>query len=210
MTFGQAVEGIGHSGIGLGPQGRQIQIDLLQGSAAVVGAVVHIDHFQGLVEQINRRQDAVAVHATRVQIVGLEVGGGHKAHAVVEQGIEQAVQDHGVGDVGHMEFVKANQLVTLGNLLTQNIQGVGLALQLPQLAVHLAHELMKVQTGFALNWHRIKKAVHQKTLATPHPTVHVHTTRDGRTVDEFFQLVRTLFFVSCPFVGASLQRIDGT
>ena len=120
-----------------------------------------------------------------VQIVGLKIGRGDKSHAVLKQGIEQAMQDHGVCDVGHMKFVKSNEFVFFGNLLAQHIQRIDRALQLAQLAVHLAHEFMKMQTGFALDRYSLKKAIHQKALAPPHAAKHIHATRNGRTVDEF-------------------------
>ena len=186
MRFGQAVEGLGHGRVGLRPIGREVERHLLERAAAIVGAVVHVDHLELLVQQGDGRQDAVAVQAIGVQVVGLEVGGGDKAHAVGEQRVEQAVQDHGVGDVGHVEFIKTNQLVSLGHAHAQHIQRVDRALHVAHLAVHLAHELVKVQTGFALDRHRVKKAVHQKTFSAPYSAEHVHTARDLRAVDEFF------------------------
>ena len=209
VRFGQAVKGVGHARVGLGAVGREVERYVFQGAAAVVGAVVHVDDFQALVEQRDGRQDAVAVQAVGVQVVGLEVRGGDKAHAVGKQGVEQAVQDHGVRDVGHVEFVKTNQLVTLGHALAQHVQRVDRALQLAHFAVHLAHELVKVQTGFAFDGHGVKEAVHQKALAPPHPAEHVHTARDLGAVDEFFQAVGALGFVGRPVVGAALQGRDG-
>ena len=204
LALSQTVEGIGHRSVGFFAQGTQVQIHLLQHAAAVIGAVVDIDDVQFFVQQIDRRQDAVAVHATRVQIVGLEVGGRDKAHAVVKQGVEQAVQDHGIGDVGHMELVKTNQLVPFGHLLAQHIQGIDGALQLAQLTVDLSHELMEMQTRFATDRYRFKKAIHQKTFAAPHAAVHVDTAWNGRTVDQLLQGVRTLLFVGGPFAGTTL------
>ena len=122
-----------------------------------------------------------------VQAIGLEVGGGDKAHTVVEQRHKQAVQDHRVGDVGHMELVKANQLVTLGHAFAQLIKRVDGALDHGQFAVHLAHEFVKVQTGFALDGHGRKKAVHQKTFAAPHPAKHVHALGNLRAAQELGQ-----------------------
>ena len=106
-----------------------------------------------LVEQRDGRQDAVAVQAVRVQVVGPEVGGGDEAHAVVEQRVQQPVQDHRVGDVGDVELVEADQPVALGHALAQFVQRVHRALQVGQLAVHLAHELVEVQPRLAHQRH---------------------------------------------------------
>jgi hypothetical protein len=47
-----------------------VELDVGQGSLAVVGAVVDIDDLQLLLEQLNGRQDAVAVQAVGVQAIG--------------------------------------------------------------------------------------------------------------------------------------------
>jgi hypothetical protein len=43
------------------------------------------------------------------QLVRTDVGGRHDHDAALEQGLEQAAQDHGVGDVVDLEFVEAQQ-----------------------------------------------------------------------------------------------------
>jgi glutathione S-transferase len=58
------------------------------------------------------------MQAVGVQFVGLKVRGGHKSDTVGEQCIQQPVQDHGVGDIRHMEFIKADELVALGDART--------------------------------------------------------------------------------------------
>jgi len=78
------------------------------------------------------------------------------------------VQDHGVGDVGNVKFVKANELVALGNARAQHVQRVLRALQGRQLAVDFAHKFVKVQAHFALERHGVEKAVHEKAFAAPH------------------------------------------
>ena len=59
-----------------------------------------------------------------VQVVGLEVGSGDETHAIFKQGNQQAVQDHGVGNVGHMKLVKANELIALGHPPSQLMQRI--------------------------------------------------------------------------------------
>jgi hypothetical protein len=96
----------------------------LQGPAAVVGAIVDIDNFQSGIEQRNGRQDAIPVQPTRVQVVGLEVGGGDKADTILEQRRQQPVQNHRVGDVCHMELVKADQTNRLAMRLASSSSGL--------------------------------------------------------------------------------------
>ena len=187
-----------------------IQLNLLQGATSVIHSVVHIDHFQGLVEQSDGGQDAIPVEPIGVQVIGFEVGRGDKAHTVVKQGIQEAMQDHGVGDVGHMKFIKTNELVLLGNLLAQNIQGIDRALQLSQFTMHFTHEFVEMQSRLALDGHGLVKTIHQKAFATPHATVHVNATRNGWAIDQLFERIRTFFFVLRPLGGTTLQRSNGS
>ena len=114
---------------------------------------------------------------------------------MLEESIQQTVQNHRVGDVGHVEFVKAQELVTLGHSLAQHIQRIHRALQFAQLTVHFAHELVKVQTRLALDGYRAEKAIHQETFPATHTAVHVHTPRDLGAEDHFFERVGALGLV---------------
>ena len=209
LDLGQLVEGLGHGRIGLGTQRRVVEPGVFQRAAAVVRAVVHVDDFHALVEQVDGRQDAVAVQAARVQLVGLEVGGGDKAHAVGEQRHQQPVQDHRVRDVGHVEFIEADQLVLLGDARTQHVQRVLGALQHGEFTVDLAHEFMEMQAHLAPERHGVEEAIHEKALAAPHPAVHVDATGDLGMVDELLEGVGAALAVDRPVVGTALQRLDG-
>jgi hypothetical protein len=119
------------------------------------------------------------------------------------------MQDHRVGDVGHVELVEADQLVALGNAQAQLVQRVDRALQLAQFAVHLAHELVEVQARLAPQRHGVEEAVHQEALATPDAAVHVDAARQLGPVDELLQRIGALGLVLGPFPGAAIQRLDG-
>ena len=94
------------------------------------------------------------------EVIGFEIGSGDKSHAMAEHGIQEAVQNHGVSDVGHMKFVKTYQLETLGHSLSQFIQWIDRALQVMQFTVYFSHELVKMQTRFPFNRNRIEKTIH--------------------------------------------------
>jgi len=119
------------------------------------------------------------------------------------------MQDHGVGDVGHVEFVKADQAVALGHFLAQHIQRVHRALHGRQFTVHLAHELVKMQTGLALDRHGFKKAVHQEALAAPHPAEHVDALGNLRLAEQLLDRVGAFDLERTPLLGATLKRLDG-
>ena len=148
MHFSQLLEGFRHFCVGLLTQRRVVQINLLKRSAPVIGTVVDAQDLKVGFQQLNRRQDTVTMHSARVQIVRFKVGGGHKTNAVFKQCGHEPVQNHGVGNVRDMKFIKTNQAIALGNTPSQLIERIGRALQLAQLKMHLAHELVKVQTGF--------------------------------------------------------------
>jgi hypothetical protein len=120
------------------------------------------------------------------------------------------MQDHRVGDVGHVEFVEADQPETPGHALAQLVQRIDRALQLPQLAMDLPHELMEVQPRLALERDRVVEAVHQEALAAPHPAEHVHAAWHVRPVDQLLQGVGALSLELRPLPGATLQRLDRT
>ena len=185
-----------------------VQLELLQRAAAIVGAVVDAEHFQVLIQQGHRGKNAVAVQPVGVKIIGFEVGGGDKAHPVLKQSRQQAMKNHGVGDVGHMKLIKTNQPVLFGNALGQFVQRIHCALQPRQFPVHFAHELVKMQPGFPLERHSAKKAIHQKALAPPYSPVHVNTTRDIRTVDQLFEGIGAFLLELRPLLGAAVQCIN--
>ena len=145
-----------------------------------------------------------------VQPIGMKVRCGDDAHAVIEQRLEQAVQDHRVGDVGDMKLVEADQPKAFGHALAEHLERVNCAVHVGEFAVHLAHEFMKVQARLAFERHRVEKAIHQKALAAPHPTVHVDAARNFRASQQSHQRVATPSLVSRPLVFATFQRIDGS
>ena len=206
---GKLGEDLLHLVIGLGLWRNDVRGQVFQRPLAVIHAMIHIDDHQALLEQFNGRQDPVAVQAIGIQGVWLEVGRGHKAHAVVKQGLQQPVQDHRVGHVCHVEFVEADQLEALGHFCAQCLQRIDGALQLAQFVVHFAHEFVKVQACLALDRYGLVETVHQEALAATHAAVHVYAAWNVRAVDELLDRVGSLLLVGRPFVRAMLQRGHG-
>ena len=127
-----------------------IQPHLRQRDLSVVATIVDIHDFQLGLQQFDRGQDAIPMQAVRVQVVRLEIRGRDDADPIFEEGLEQPVQDHRVGHVSHMKFIKTNQAVAARHALAQFLQRVHDALQLGQFPMHLAHEFMKMQARLAL------------------------------------------------------------
>lgn len=84
-----------------------------QGTQTIVDARVDVHHVAVLVDQIDGRQETRPLQTVAVQIVRRDVRRGHQRNAAREQRLQQRGQQHGVGDVGHEEFVEA-QHVGLG------------------------------------------------------------------------------------------------
>ena len=126
------------------------------------------------------------------------------------QGLEQAMQYQCVGNVGDMKFVKTNQLIAKRHAFAQHIKWVSGTLQVMEFAVHLAHELMKMQARFALEWDRLEKTIHQKTFAAPHTTVQIDAPGDGGMVDQFLERVATFFLVNGPLLRTHIQGLHRT
>jgi hypothetical protein len=53
-----------------------------------------------------------------------------KRHAVAEQGFQEVGEQHGVGDVADMEFVQAQHALTRGPALGDELERIGLALEI--------------------------------------------------------------------------------
>lgn len=146
-----------------------VGLHLLHGTLAVVDAGIDIEDVELLLQQGDGGQHAVAVQAVRVQQVRAVVGRHHELHAVGEELIEQAVQDHRIGDVADVEFIEADQAIALGDAACEFVERIGAATQLFELAVHLAHELVEVQARLAHHRHAAVEGIHQERLAAPHP-----------------------------------------
>src|SRR5574337_557602 len=116
--------------------------------------------------------------------------------------------DHRVGDVGDVELVEADQPEAPRDALPERVQRVRGALEFLQLAVDLAHELVKVQPGLAHQRHRLVKAVHQQALAAADAAPEVDPARDRRLDQQLGDRIAAPRLVRGPFVGAALQRGD--
>jgi hypothetical protein len=87
--------------------GREPGPGRAQAIEAIVVAARDADHLHSGLEKVDEGQEKLAVDAVPVERIRRAVGGGDERHATGEQGLEQAAQDHGVGDVGDLELVEA-------------------------------------------------------------------------------------------------------
>ena len=88
-------------------------------------------------------------------------------HLVLEQRLEQAPDDHRVGDVGDVHFIEAQQRRLVGDGsrdLGNGIAGMRLA-GLGDAVVHLGHELVEMRAALVAVGRRLEEQVHQHGLA---------------------------------------------
>ena len=208
FRFSQAFECELHGAVRVGTEWAVVQAQLGEGELPVVIPRADVDGLEMVLEQGDGRQDAFAVQAVRIQRGGFEVGRDHQAHAVFEQGLEQAVQDQRVRDIGNVELVEANQAVSAGDAAAEFPQRIGCSLQVGEFAMHLAHELVKMQARLAQQRDAEVEAVHDETFAAAHPTVQVHATRERRARHQLRQDIAAARLVLHPFVFAALQRLE--
>ncbi|CPM55807.1 Uncharacterised protein [Bordetella pertussis] len=194
---------------GLGVERRVIALHLLQRTAPVVDAGVHVQHVHAALDQRNGGQDAVAMQAVGIQGGRLVVGRHHERGAVLEQLEQQAVQDHRVGDVRDVELVETNQAVTASEAARHFVQRVLRALDLFQLAVHPAHEFVEMQARLAHHRHGGIEGIHQEALAAPHAAPQIHAARYVQAVEQFLQGVGAQGLEADPFIVVALQAFDG-
>jgi hypothetical protein len=155
---------------------------------AIVDAGVDLDHVELPAQEIDGRQEQLALQAVRIEALRRIVGGDAEQHAGVEQGLHQAAQHHGVGDVGDVEFVEAHQPRFAGDAGRHLCQRVGFIAVGAQRLVHLAHEGVEMHAALAIVGHGGEEAVHQEALAAPYPAPEPDAARQFGTGQELPQL----------------------
>ena len=148
-----------------------------------VGARRELHDLHVLLDERDERQEQRAVQSVLIELLRRDVGGRHHDDAQLEQTREQSTEDHGVSDVGDVEFVETQEPCLLGDrrgrkpdrILAADRAELDLAAKLAHAVVHVAHELMKVRAPLALHCARREEQIHQHGLATPDIAVKVET-----------------------------------
>ena len=174
------LRGEGHSachslvcGAHCGGGGFKIRGGLRQGAHAIVGVAVETVDLQALFEQGDCGEEAVAGEAVGVEVVGGVVGGHDEAGSAVQHSAKHSGEYHRVGNVGDMEFVKADELVFLREGVGDFGEGVGFAFAGFHVGVEAAHELVEVGAHFALAAGVQEEAVHEEGFAASDAAVEV-------------------------------------
>jgi multicomponent Na+:H+ antiporter subunit D len=206
--LGQAREDLAQRPIGHVAQRRLVGVHVGDRALPVVDAGVHAQHVDVALEQLDRRQDAVAVQPCGVQPVGPVVRRDDESDAMREQPAHQPLEDHGVGDVGDVEFVEADQPIAARHVRRHRIERIGATLELVERAVHAAHELVEVQPRLAHDGHRRIEAVHEEALAAAHAAVQPHAARHVRAQHELLDAVGARGLEGDEGLAHALQALD--
>ncbi len=151
---------------------------------AIVAPAPDGDDLHPRLQHLDEGREQLAIDAVFVEIVRRPVRGRDQRHAPREHRLEQPAQDHGVGDVGDLQLVEAQQARLIGDhighrrdrivasgLTEPRVSGQGVALA-PEIdePVHLAHEGVEVDAPLGFYRSDLEEQVHQRRLAAPHRT----------------------------------------
>ena len=105
----QPVKGLIEPGFAIGT--RQDVPDRRLGEAfkSVVAFRRQLEDFALCLDHLDEGQEELAVEPILVEIVRMAVRGRDDGDAVLEQVLEQAPEDHGIGNLGDLELVEAEQ-----------------------------------------------------------------------------------------------------
>src|SRR6185436_13912242 len=136
------------------------------------------------------------------------VRGHHELHAALHRLLEEAAEDHRVGDVGNMKFIKTNQSVTSSSTFRHCRDRVFGTLELVELAVNLAHEVVEVHAALAHQRHAQIERIHQEALAAPDRSPEIHPFGQRRLDQQALQRVIAPLLVLGPLLVQALQALD--
>src|SRR6185503_16894418 len=135
------------------------------------------------------------------------IRGHHELDAALHRLLEEAAEDHRVGDVGDVEFIEADEAVALRGALGHRGDRVLGALELVELAMDLAHEVVEVHAALAHQRHAQVERVHQEALAAPDRAPQVHPLGQRRLHQQPLQGRASLLLVLGPFLVQLLQAL---
>ena len=184
---------------------RVIHLGRFERPPAVIDTGIDIHHHQTGLDQFDRRQEAGALQAIFPEQVGMVVRGHAQHDPVVEQMLQQATENHRVGDVVDVKFVETDQPILLGDILRQVSERVFLALEFVKRLVHVAHEVVEMHAAFLHQRHAQVKAVHQEAFSPPDTAPQINPARQLGLDEESLERGVAARLVADPLVVQLLQ-----
>lgn len=113
----------------------------------------------------------------------MAVGGRNNDNAMVEEDGKETTKDHGVGDVGHLKFIKAKNVgiarEICGNGRNRVVVFGESRLEAMDARVYIQHEGVEVDTALAGDGEAVVEEIHNHRLACADVTVDVMGLGDG-------------------------------
>ena len=135
-----------------------------------------------LFDHVDERHEQGAVQAFIVKLSRRRVRGSDDHDAALEQSCEKPAEDHGVGDIGHVKFVEAEE-PSLPRQLNRGkldripagvLAGFHLLPERVDALVHVDHEFVEMRAAFSLDRARIVEQIHQHRFAAPDVAIDVN------------------------------------
>ena len=132
-------------------------------------------HLHPLLQERDERLEKRPVQPVLVKLVGRTVRGRDHRDAALEQPLEQAADDHRIGDVGDLHLVEGEKPELTRDLFRHRADGVvGARLAgAVQALLHLLHEGVEMHAPLAADVDGAMEQVHQHRLAAPDPAPEV-------------------------------------
>ena len=178
----------------------------------VVLGRLQLVRFHALLDQRDEGLKQRAVEPATVKVAGRRIGRGHDHDVAREQMLEQTPQDHGIGDIGHLQLVEAEQRRAGRDLLCRAADRVrgGLAGTLDRL-MRLGHEFLEVDPALRREVDGIEEKVEQHGLAAADAAVKIEALRAHAPLasEGVEQIAEPRLGVVRQPVGEELQLLGG-
>ncbi len=162
---GERLPAAGQPRVGLRVERTAVDRRLRQRAQAIVGGAVHVQHVAVRLDLRDRRQEALALQAVLEQPGGLDVGRRHQGHALGEEALEQAPEQHRIADVVDEELIQHQDAQVAAPLPGDGPERIGFALVIAQPGVDLAHETVEVGAPLPGDRQAVEEQIDQEGLA---------------------------------------------
>src|SRR5690625_2588377 len=167
--------GLIHAGPRARAQRREIA-PLGDGAALpVIGGALQLVHIHVLLQQFDKRQEELSVQTTLIKLLGRDVRGGDHDDTAREQRLEKPAEDHCIGNIRDLEFIKAKQRRLFGDLAgdgPDRVRHIRFARDL-EADLDLLHEGMKMDAPPGPDRRALEEKIHQHRLAAPDAAIEV-------------------------------------
>ena len=151
--------------------------------AAKVLRRTDFQHLHARGDQLDHRLEALVVQRVGQQAFGWVVGGHQHQHAALEQGLEQAADEHRIADIVHMEFVETQHSAAGQQLVQSGAQGIVMLAVQEHALVQPGEEGVEMHALLLGDGQCLEKSIQQPAFATPHRAMQVQAAR-GLAVEQ--------------------------